>query len=267
MEDIQQFENYRLILESGDSTWHRVFVLSAAFIGGALIRYDAKSWALDFYQKAMIFCIVAIGSMMGAILPAYYAGAYVGDFFSDVSSFGAVQGTPFLIESLLGPKTILGGFLLGFFLVAVYKRIAAIHFDTSDAFARGTCLMMAIGRLGCIVQHCCFGRVVHPQLGFDFGDGQSRFPVQALESFLLVVLFGVLSYFHQKNLYRGRRLFIFFSCYGVARFFLEFLRESIAKVYLGLGYYQWLALVLLGVGLWQIFKRERMSKLEDLQTA
>lgn len=52
-----------------------------------------------------------------------------------------------------------------------------------------------------------------------------------------------------------RRLFLVFTSYGVIRFTLEFLREPLSDTYLGLGFYNWLALLLAAVGTYQLQKR------------
>ncbi len=158
-------------------------------------------------------------------------------------------------DFLLSPKTILGGILCGFLAVAAWKKATGVAYDTSDAFARGGCLMMAIGRLGCIAQHCCFGRPTVAWLGYDFGDGTPRIPVQALEAILVFVLFVLLDFWHRQNVFPNRRLFILFAAYGLLRCGLEFLREPVAREWIGLGYYQWLALGLFAVGLYQIVMR------------
>ena len=149
----------------------------------------------------------------------------------------------------------MGGILGGFVGAAVFKKATRTAYDTSDAFARGTCLMMAVGRLGCIAQHCCFGIPCPPAIGLDLGDGVPRLPVQVIEAVLVFALFLVLDRLHRTGRARNRRLFLLFLGYGLLRFGLEFLRQQYAGTWLGLGFYQWLALALAGVGAWQIRKR------------
>src|SRR5437763_1011377 len=81
--------------------------------------------------------------------------------------------------------------------VALFKRLAGIRYDTGDAIVRGTCLMMAVGRLGCIAAHCCFGIVV--PWGVDCGDGRPRVPVQALEVAALFALLLVMNHLHRHD--------------------------------------------------------------------
>jgi prolipoprotein diacylglyceryltransferase len=64
---------------------------------------------------------------------------------------------------------------------------------------------------------------------------------------------------HRAGRFERRRLFLFFSLYGAMRFFLEFLREPLAREIAGLGFYQWLALVVCLVGAFQVVKRSRVG--------
>lgn len=242
---MQNFSNYDLILAAGNQNLYQAAVLIASAVGSWLILRDSKAWPLDPAQKRSIFICALLGSLAGAALPAFFAGEFV-----------EWQAEHYFV----GPKTIIGGLLFSFFSVAVYKRAAGIAYDTSDAFARGCAIMMAIGRLGCFAGHCCFGIPVKFG-GMDFGDGVPRIPVQLIEALFLFVLFIAVNELHRKDLYRGRRLFILFFVYGLGRFFLEFLREPIAGSFVGLGYYQWLAFFLAGVGAFQLIVRaHRISK-------
>ena len=59
----------------------------------------------------------------------------------------------------------------------------------------------------------------------------------------------------------SRRLFALFAIYGALRFGLEALRAPVADEYLGIGFYQWLALALMSVGLFQLKRRTKRGSL------
>ncbi|NVO00072.1 MAG: prolipoprotein diacylglyceryl transferase, partial [Geobacteraceae bacterium] len=226
------------ILSAGSRLGYQVCVIAAALVGGWVIRRDSEAWDLPQRQRWSIMIAAFAGAMIGCAIPAYYAGGLVEDMAWSVP---------------IGPKTVLGGVLGAFLLVALFKRLTKNHADTSDAFARGTIAMMAIGRIGCIMQHCCYGTPA--SWGIDLGDGIRRVPVQYFEAIGLFAIVALIMHLHRRNLYPGRRLFIIFSIYGALRFGLEFQREQIASVFLGIGFYQWLALTVMVVGIAQIAKR------------
>ena len=237
---MEAYETYDAILRSGNRPLYQLAVLASMVLGAGLIHHDSKTWPLSLAVRIKIIAGVAVGCLVGCALPAFFARGYVGFVASN---------------SLLTPKTILGGLLIGFFAAALVKRTMGVSYDTSDAFARGGCLMMVVGRLGCMAQHCCFGRPTDSWIGIDLGDGVARLPVQAIEASLVFLLFAGLHFCHTRRYFENRRLFILFAAYGILRCGLEFLREDIASRWLGLGFYQWLSLGLLAVGLFQIVVR------------
>ncbi len=247
--------DYALILEAGNPFWHRVFVVAAAITGAVCFWYDSRFWPLSRRDRLSIIAIVAYGSILGAAVPAFLAAGAVGEqvavFFWEANY--EFEGS--LAAAVYGPKTILGGLILGFLSVAAYKRLFNIRFDTSDSFARGVILTMFVGRLGCIAQHCCFGRETTAWFGVDQGDHIARIPIQIIESVFLFTLFLFICYLQKNNLFKNRRLFIAFGIYGLGRFILEFWREPVAKPLKGIGFYQWLALILLGISIFQLVKR------------
>lgn len=235
-------EQYEAITHSGSHIAYSIMVLLGLVLGGALIRKDSREWKMSVTQRYTVLAVALIGSLIGCAIPAYFAGGVIEEI---------------AMISIITPKTILGGILLSFIFVAIYKKAFHIRYDTSDAFARGGCLMMAIGRIGCILQHCCFGIEVPTSYGVDFGDGVPRFPTQAIEAICLFALFFYLNTLHKQNKYPHKRLFILFAWYGLIRFILEFLREQISDAYFGIGFYQYLALTVLAIGIFQIIKRNR----------
>lgn len=240
------------MLDSGSPALYALAVLVGGAAGGALIARDAKGWPLDRATRAKVIASVLLGGLVGCALPAYGAG-------------GIVEWRA--LHDLIGPKTILGGLLFGFIGAALYKRSAGVDYDTSDAFARGTALMMALGRLGCGFAHCCFGVSSASSWGVDLGDGVRRVPAQMIEAAFLFALFLALDALQRRDLLPNRRLFLLFVVYGGLRYGLEFLREPIAEPLGGLGYYQWWALALAGVGLFQLLKRTPSSDASAWRTA
>jgi phosphatidylglycerol---prolipoprotein diacylglyceryl transferase len=231
------------ILRAGHPLVYTGFVAAGAAAGGALIRRDARDWAVTPPQRIAIIATVFIGGLVGSALPAFVGGGLIQQ-----------QAERYAI----GPKTILGGLIAGFLAVAVLKRLLGIAAETSDAFARGTCLMMAIGRLGCYAAHCCVGVASSAAWAQDFGDGVPRLPIQLLEAALLTALFGLLQLLQTRRAMPDRRLFLFFAIYGTLRFVLELWREPVATMAGGIGFYQWLALLLAAIGVYQLSKRTRI---------
>ncbi len=226
------------ILGSGSRLSYQFFVIIAMLAGGWLVREDSSKWLITATQRWSILGIAFFGALIGSAIPAFFAGGFVEQLAWSVP---------------ITPKTVMGGILCSFLFVAIYKKITLIHYDTSDGFARGAIAIMAIGRIGCIFQHCCYGK--QASWGMHFGDGLLRIPVQYFEAFGLFGIFFLIQYLHTKNLFSGRRLFIVFALYGLLRFSLEFWRQQIAGIYFGIGFYQWIALLILFTGIWQISHR------------
>ena len=236
---------------------HRLAVVAAGLLGGWLIARDARRWPISARDRVHVLIVVALGGMLGSSLPGLVAGGVLGGNLASWMEAQADAGLALGSVLLLGPKTVLGGLLGGFIAISLFKRPLGVTHDTSDAFARGTAVMMAVGRLGCIAQHCCFGASCSLAIGVDQGDGILRWPVQVIEflaqCLLLLVVFGL----HARNWLPGRRLFVVFFSYGLLRFMVEFLREPLGATWHGVGFYQALALLVAGIGAWHLVKRSR----------
>lgn len=233
-------ESYARILAAGSPLASRVIVMIAGLLGTATIVRDARAWPIPPRKQIGVIVAVFGGGLIGAAIPAFFAGGWVASL---------------AVRQALGPKTILGGLAFGFFGAALYKKLARVDYDTSDAFAPGTALMMAVGRLGCFVNHCCFGIEWPYPGGMDFGDGVPRIPVQLVEAAFTFALWGLIAHLHRRDRLPHRRLFLFLGLYSIERFVLEFLRAPISWERLGLNAYQWFSLALLSLAAFQIAKR------------
>lgn len=146
------------------------------------------------------------------------------------------------------------GFLGG--LVFLWRRKLPIP-DCLDVAAIGTPLAMGIGRIGCFLNGCCFGKVCEASypLGVRFplesparashlargllGGHEAAslpvHPVQLYQSAHDIIIFGLLFwYLRRPESPRGAGMPLLFTLYGIGRFLLEGLRGDHSATFTGL---------------------------------
>jgi phosphatidylglycerol:prolipoprotein diacylglycerol transferase len=141
-------------------------------------------------------------------------------------------------------KTITTGLIGAYLAVEVAKLGLGIRVKTGDSFAVPLALALAVGRLGCFFNGCCYGQETGLPWGVDFGDGLHRHPTQIYESLFHLSMAVILWQLIRRGALRYQRLKFYLICYGVYRFLTEFIRPE-PVVALGLTYYQWVALALI----------------------
>ena len=138
-------------------------------------------------------------------------------------------------QQVLFGKSIVGALIGGMFGVIFVKKLFKIKLKLGNTIAPSIALGMAIGRLGCFFNSCCYGIVA--AWGFDFGDGQLRIPTQLFESAFHFIAFGLLIYAKPKVKRPGILFKYYLLAYLVFRFLIEFIREN-PIVWLGMSIYQ-----------------------------
>ena len=135
-----------------------------------------------------------------------------------------------------------GGLLFACLYLYFYSLLSKkIHFFDYALFLPALALGHGIGRLGCFMVGCCYGKICLQDCLFP------RHPVQLYESFLLFVL-GILLYFMEKR--RKAMICVYCLSYGVGRFLLEFLRDDeIRGLYYGFSTSQYISLLIILLGL------------------
>jgi len=112
-------------------------------------------------------------------------------------------------------------------------------------------LAHAIGRIGCFLAGCCYGRV-SAGCGIAFShspvapNGVPFFPVQLLEAALNLCIFALLYTLQKKKVTLFHITAVYVYLYAVCRFFLEFLRyDAVRGVFFGLSTSQWISILLI----------------------
>ena len=123
-----------------------------------------------------------------------------------------------------------GGFILGISYGIIYLRARHLSvYKTLDLIIPFLALAQAIGRIGCLLNGCCFGR-------------SSPIPIQAYSSLALLLIFYLLRLKQEKPHKEGELLFTYIFLYSLKRFFVEFWRLDNPAVFSGLTLFQLLSI-------------------------
>jgi phosphatidylglycerol---prolipoprotein diacylglyceryl transferase len=206
------------------------FVALGFFAGVGVYIYEAKR-KKDTSEKTLY---IAIGSIAGGILGAKLLDWIINiDFiFKNISS----------IDFLISGRTIIGGLIGGYIGANLAKKYTGIKSRKGNLFAPGIALGVAIGRIGCFLSGCCYGKECNLPWGVDFGDKISRHPTQLYESIFMLGMFIWLQFIKNKKTLQPGQLFTnLMLAYFSFRFFIEFIRdEKIALI--GFTYFQFICI-------------------------
>jgi phosphatidylglycerol:prolipoprotein diacylglycerol transferase len=131
-----------------------------------------------------------------------------------------------------------GGLLLGIFSAVWYLK--SKHFPISkmlDLISPFASLAQAIGRIGCLLNGCCFGKVSSYGIYFPVHNA-ILIPTQLYSSLILIFIFMVLRLLQDRPHQDGQIFFSYLLLYSTKRFFIEFWRQDNEIVFLGLTLFQ-----------------------------
>ena len=128
-------------------------------------------------------------------------------------------------------------------LVWYIRRKQLPLLKTADFLIVGLPLGHALGRIGCFLAGCCYGKPTTLPWGVRFTDphalvppellGVPLHPTQLYESILNLILFLILHYLSKKPHKDGKILVVYVLCYAILRFGIEFIRGDFRGGFLG----------------------------------
>lgn len=162
-----------------------------------------------------------------------------------------------------------GGMILSVFAAIYYMRRKKLPIlKTSDFLIVGLPLGHALGRIGCFMAGCCYGKPTSMPWGIAFTNphalvpqellGVPLHPTQLYESVGNLVIFALLHYASKKPHKNGAILVQYVILYSVMRFSLEFFRGDFRGGFLlGLSPSQLISLaaVLISLFIWKKYLR------------
>jgi len=144
----------------------------------------------------------------------------------------------FSLATLQAGGVFSGGLIAAFAVAAWFLRKHRMPaLATCDAFSPGLAIGHAIGRLGCFAAGCCWGKPTHHFWGVTFTNplasqlvgtplNQALEPTQLFESAAELGIFVLLTWLLRHKKFDGQVFGSYLFLYGIARFFLEFLRDD-----------------------------------------
>lgn len=217
-----------ILFEVGGFTIYSYGVLLAgAYLLGlqfALIR--ARARGLDAQRVMDLGIWIIISALVGAKLLLL------------VTDFRQYTGSPRDLMSLARSGGVFYGGLIAAVIVALWylRRHTLPLWTTTDVFAPGIALGHMVGRLGCLMAGCCFGRPTSVAWAITFTDPVATanvgtplniplHPTQLYEAGAEGLILGVLLVLERRGRsFPGRTFWTYILLYGVSRFFIEFYR-------------------------------------------
>lgn len=206
------------------------FLVALGVLTGLVITTKlAKSQGIDPEDAWNLGVLVVLAAIVGAKVLL---------IINDFGRYSAHPGDIFSLEMLQAGGVFYGGILAALATAIYYMRKHHMPgLRTCDTFAPGLALGHSIGRIGCFAAGCCYGKPTNHWWGVVFTNplaaqisGTPLFrriePTQLFESAIELVNFLILYALIRHKKFEGQVIGAYLFLYGVARFFIEFIRDD-----------------------------------------
>jgi phosphatidylglycerol:prolipoprotein diacylglycerol transferase len=189
--------------------------LVVAFVAGStLAGIQAKKQNMDSQVVLNMAFLVFISGIIGARI-----------FYVIENASYYIKNPQEIIMLQRGGLSWFGGLISGILSgIAYLKKKKLPVYKTLDLIVPFLALAQAIGRIGCLLNGCCFGRTL--------------IPIQIYSSLALIFIFMFLRFLQDRPHRGGTIFFAYLLLYSVKRFFLEFWRADNEVIFLGLTLFQ-----------------------------
>jgi phosphatidylglycerol:prolipoprotein diacylglycerol transferase len=179
-----------------------------------------------------------------------------------------------------------GGVFYGGLIAAVVvafwyiRRYQMPVWTTTDVFAPGIALGHAVGRMGCLLAGCCFGRETSVPWAITFHNpvaaanvgtplGVPLHPTQVYEAVAELMILGLLLVTERRGRqFAGRTFWGYMLLYGITRFVIEFYRGDPRGFLFGaISTSQFVSLILVPVAILMLYALGRRPQPSPLEAA
>ena len=239
-----------------------VLLAAAYLLGLRLAMSRAKSRGLDPNRTLDLGIAIIISALVGAKLLLLLV------------DFDRFRQNPGELFSIVRSGGVFYGGLIAAVAVAFWYmwRHKMPLWTTCDVFAPGIALGHAVGRLGCLMAGCCYGRptdvpwaitFTNPEAAANVGTplGVALHPTQLYESAAEALILVLLLVTEKKGRpFEGRTFWSYIVLYGLSRFVIEFFRGDDRGILFGaISTSQFISLVLVPLGIGMLIYLSRRA--------
>ncbi|MBQ8514124.1 MAG: prolipoprotein diacylglyceryl transferase [Ruminococcus sp.] len=229
-----------------------VFCVLGGALAFLLALLNRRHSGLDFYDVAEAAAAVIVGAVVGA--KVLYLIVDFDTVQHIIREHGMNRET--LMDLMQGGFVFYGGFLGGLLALFIYAGLMKMPLQLYlMTIAPGIPLAHAFGRVGCFMAGCCYG-IPSEVCGIAFENalgapnGIKLFPVQLLESALLLVLAVIMEIYYMRSKRHHCVIYLYLFLYPVIRLITEQFRYDDAQrgIFLGLSTSTWISIGIMIVG-------------------
>jgi len=198
------------------------FVALGFLVAGLLAAKNSGTYGIPRDKTWNIITIILITGLLGARMlhVALNLKTYLKDPFG-------------IMLFHKGGLAIQGGIIAAIAASVIYVRKCSLPlWRTADLLARYIPLGQSIGRVGCFMNGCCYGK-----------DGLPTQLLMAAGFFFIFIALKVLS--GKKWFFEGAVFLIYMMLFSGLRFFADFMRADLSPVFLGITTSQYISAVFL----------------------
>ncbi|MCR5356308.1 MAG: prolipoprotein diacylglyceryl transferase [Lachnospiraceae bacterium] len=199
-------------------------MIGLGFVLGILVggRMAKRCGLSEDHLINIAMCVLIFGFMGGKLL---YLLVNFKDFIASPLAMLGSEGF-----------VVYGGIITGILSIYIYSRIKKLDFITyMDLLSAPVAITQGLGRVGCFMAGCCYGKPTSSHFGVVFPDGclapagVSLIPTQLISAAfdLAVAIFLIIMF--KKVRYSGIISGLYLMFYGVGRFIIEFFRGDVER--------------------------------------
>jgi phosphatidylglycerol:prolipoprotein diacylglycerol transferase len=204
-----------------------------------------------------------------AALVAIPSGIIISRLLHVVDMWGYYIANPGQIIGFSG-LTIYGAILGATLGIWIYSRFSHFQFSYfADLVVPGVVLAQAVGRVGCTLNGCCYGKATSLPWGIVYTNPESYCPLgvavhptQIYEIVYLLIIFGVLFSLRGRFKPDGSLFLIYLSIYSLWRVGIDFLRDGTPFLF-GLHQAQVIGIIVLLIAIPMLALRTRWVRVES----
>ena len=253
-----------------------VMMVIAFLLGNYLLRRDVVAIGYDPIIAEDISFRAAIGGILGAkvyylieTIPTGQAADNINGLLEIIAGIFTLSGGRIAsgIQNFGAGLVFLGGLIGGVAAISWYVYRKKLNWlEIADLAAPFLVLGHGIGRIGCFLVGDDYGISSNLPWAIAFPKGLpptdiTVHPTQLYEMAAYFSIFFYLRYRKRNQQFKGEIMFEYLFLGGFARFMVEFIRTN-TKYLFDLSGAQYLSILMMGIGAYQMWKRRRINPIQ-----